>query len=192
LNDYPKFKKKYGNVIDSRPLLKESILQFQGRLSERLINLLLNDGFGGYANGLIWTIDPLSYKNTIMHWLALGGNGVPFLRTCFGDILVWDDKSIKPVLKLIDIRHCKKLILPGNIDELFDEEFEDYDYFLYWLKAEEFPAIYEKLGPLKHDECYGYEPVLALGGDEIIDNLKIVKFDVHLNIITQLLDGPVD
>ena len=189
---FPNFHKKFGNVIDSSPATLGVIKEYKDRVPEQLIQLWKEDGWGGYADGLIWTINPARYQEIIPQWLELGSESVPFLRTCFGDLIVWDDKTMGATVKMIDIRHCQREIIDKDISEMFETSFCHDVYLYYSLKAKDFPEIKNKLGVLKNDECYGYEPALILGGDEIIENLKIVKFDIHLNIITQMLEGTVD
>lgn len=44
----------------------------------------------------------------------------------------------------------------------------------------------EKYGHLEYDECFGYVPLLALGGKESVDNLKKVKIHEHIVLITEI------
>lgn len=43
------------------------------------------------------------------------------------------------------------------------------------------------MGVLKYDECFGYVPLLALGGSEKVENLKKVKIKEHIKLITQMV-----
>jgi hypothetical protein len=53
------------------------------------------------------------------------------------------------------------------------------------LNDTNYPAAKEKLGELEYDECYGYVPLLELGGAEKIDNLQRVKIKEHISLIAQ-------
>lgn len=44
-----------------------------------------------------------------------------------------------------------------------------------------------KLGKLEQDECFGYVPLLGLGGSEKIQNLKKVKIREYIELISQLV-----
>lgn len=44
-----------------------------------------------------------------------------------------------------------------------------------------------KLGKIELNECFGYFPLLGLGGSEKVENLKKVKIREHIEIITQLV-----
>lgn len=43
-----------------------------------------------------------------------------------------------------------------------------------------------RYGAPGYDECFGYVPLLALGGPRKVENLQKVKLVEHLSIITQL------
>lgn len=49
-----------------------------------------------------------------------------------------------------------------------------------------FDRALKKLGPLKHDEMYGFVPALALGGSATLDCLQKVKAVEHLVMLAQL------
>ena len=44
-----------------------------------------------------------------------------------------------------------------------------------------------KYDPLEYDECFGYTPLLPLGGSEKVDNIKKVKIKPHIDLITQFV-----
>ena len=48
----------------------------------------------------------------------------------------------------------------------------------------------EKHGVLKYNECFGYVPLLALGGAKRVENLDIVKIREHILVIVALA-GPI-
>lgn len=42
-------------------------------------------------------------------------------------------------------------------------------------------------GKLNFEECFGYVPLLRLGGSEKVENLKKVKIKEHIELITQMV-----
>lgn len=48
-------------------------------------------------------------------------------------------------------------------------------------------AAVEKHGGVEFEECFGYVPLLALGGSETVANLKKVKTKEHIEIITEMV-----
>ena len=62
------------------------------------------------------------------------------------------------------------------------------DYFCKeFFELDNYTAAVSKLGELKYDECFGYVPLLGLGGSEKVENLKKVKIKEHIELITQLV-----
>ncbi|MFR5684003.1 MAG: T6SS immunity protein Tdi1 domain-containing protein, partial [Clostridia bacterium] len=37
------------------------------------------------------------------------------------------------------------------------------------------------------EECFGYVPLLALGGNETVDNLKKIKTKEHIEVIIEMV-----
>jgi hypothetical protein len=44
----------------------------------------------------------------------------------------------------------------------------------------------KKYGEPEYDECFGYEPLLSLGGKESVENLKKVKYEVHISLMGEI------
>ncbi|WP_376699423.1 T6SS immunity protein Tdi1 domain-containing protein [Listeria booriae] len=61
------------------------------------------------------------------------------------------------------------------------------DYFKekYFDLAQYREAV-EQLGEPAYDECFGYVPLLALGGAEKVENLQKVKLREHILLISAL------
>lgn len=72
--------------------------------------------------------------------------------------------------------------LPMFLRFLSDQSFTD-DYFELQLYTE---AI-EKYGLLDYDQCFGFVPLLALGGFKDVDHLDKVKMYEHILLITTLV-----
>ena len=85
----------------------------------------------------------------------------------------------------------------GYKDGLFKGMASGFDFFLEDLQNEVFNEDYFDIfmyteairtwGNIKFDECFGYVPLLGLGGSEKVQNLKKVKIKEHIEIISQLV-----
>jgi hypothetical protein len=195
---FPDFKRKYGDPIDPKPVSEKTLKAFENKLPDYLLQFWQEDGFGGYMDGMIWTIDPTNYIQYLLRWGdEVASNGFPILRTAFGDLISWtnitvdtkDDNKIDfPFIEFNDIRHQAIVELGGDCKNFFEMNLINKEYFIKRTKLELFTQALEKLGQLKADQCYGYQPLLALGGKEHIDNLKIVNFDIYLDLAIQSID----
>ena len=67
-------------------------------------------------------------------------------------------------------------------DELTNGELDDDE-----LNIKQYKAAIKKLGNLEYDECFGYVPLLALGGKESVNNLKKVKIREHIAMIYEFV-----
>ena len=85
-------------------------------------------------------------------------------------------------------------------DGTFDIFLENLSHFIKFLPDKSFtddyfdlPLYYEvveKYGLLDYAECFGFVPLLALGGFKDVNHLNKVKIYEHILLITQLA-GPI-
>nr|WP_321236366.1 T6SS immunity protein Tdi1 domain-containing protein [uncultured Psychroserpens sp.] len=182
----PEFKLNYKNIIESQPIDGNVLEKYSGTIPYVLGELWKQDGWAGYMNGFIWTINPDDYLEFVLRWIDVpkGTPVIPIMRTAFGDLLVWWEGWVK----VIDVRHQELSPLHEDLRKLFENFFTAKTYALEEMRSKYFPKAHKKLGELKSDECYGFTPILALGGSEKTDNLKVVKFKEHLEILTQAFE----
>lgn len=110
-------------------------------------------------------------------------SGIPFAIGVFGEILSWSDDGY---VILYNFPYDKvHVIIKGESyftlimnDKSTQEECMDLETL---QKAE------EKIGELKHSECYIFEPIPALGGNKNIENISKGDALTYINLIVQLL-----
>lgn len=66
-------------------------------------------------------------------------------------------------------------------------QWKDEHFVEKYLEVDKYSKAVSKLGELEYDECFGYVPLLGLGGSEKVENLKKVKIKEHIELITQLV-----
>ena len=95
-------------------------------------------------------------------------------------------------LKVINPEDYQELLnetyFRGNISvPILTTAFGD-DYFLEkYFQVPQYTEAVNKLGNLEQDECFGYVPLLGLGGSEKVDNLDKVKIREHIELISQMV-----
>ena len=77
--------------------------------------------------------------------------------------------------------------VPANLRAIFNKVMVNESFLKGWFDLENYPIIQEKLGTPDYDECFGYSLLLALGGSEDIENIKIVKTIPYIDICTQTI-----
>jgi hypothetical protein len=68
---------------------------------------------------------------------------------------------------------------------MLDVEYGELDEEFFTI--EQYDEAVEKYGELEYDECFGYVPLLALGGNESVNNLKKVKMKEHIALIYNMV-----
>ncbi|CAA0277413.1 hypothetical protein ABKPCSM125_03730, partial [Acinetobacter baumannii] len=190
------FYEKYGQPIDKIEVTEDIIKKYQGKLPESILEQWRLFGFAGYLNGLYWITNPDDYVEVIYDWLeetSLPDDDVYHVlaRSAFGKLLIWGEKKFNRyyVLTLEGILHDK-----GEKKE--DAEFYGEDFFfapdnnsldhIDKNGKKLFDRAVKKLGVLKADEMYAFEPALALGGEESLQYLTKVNLPVHMKLLKQV------
>lgn len=191
--DFAGFLEDFGPVINRRDVPPEVVRMFQGRLPAQLLSYWEEHGWCGYADGLFWTVNPQDYEPALSAWIG----DTPFMevdayhivaRSAFGELYLWGEKT----------GHTLTLFAPGAFccprKSVFINERLDFGVRVFFggLTREEndfdgmFAPALKSLGPLQHDEMYGFIPALALGGSATLAHLKKVKAVEHLVLLAQL------
>ena len=80
-----------------------------------------------------------------------------------------------------------KIVMLAKNFKRFIQNLED-DYFLEkYFQISRYTEAVDKLGKLEQDECFGYVPLLGLGGSEKVQNLKKVRIREHIELISQMV-----
>lgn len=198
---FAEFINEFGEPTHRTTVPTESIERWRGRLPDQLLAYWQEEGWCGYANGLIWTVDPDDYEDLIDEWVE----GTPLeeldsfhviARTAFGDLFACGEK-VGPVVTVACLHHAiialSRELHPKSPADL---NFEVRGFFAGSTRracdlttnddVDLFESALKKLGALASDEMYALEPALAAGGRIALENLVRVKLDPHLTILRQL------
>jgi len=110
---------------------------------------------------------------------------VPFAITAFGDILTWEKG--KYICKVSFIK-CSTEVLAAGTKYFFDD-LTDPDYVSEKFDIELYRHMKTGLGSLNGDECYGYVPLIPLGGDINTAHIRRVKYREYLYLAIQMNGG---
>ncbi|MEC6746417.1 GAD-like domain-containing protein [Pseudomonas qingdaonensis] len=188
-----------GEPANQRPVPAESIAQYRGRLPDKLLEYWQEQGWGSYADGLFWLVNPHDYQHLLDMWLQ----GTEFEkldtyhvigRTAFGDLYAWGETYGRKLIVLCAYNRVYAMSSEKNVPcsnpdlelqsflsmverEDFDMEDADGEFL--------FERALQALGPLGEQELYGFEPALVMGGKAVLGNLRKLQLDVHLTILRQ-------
>jgi len=193
-------RKRFGPTIDAKAVSRSKLDYYRGKLPDRLLEYWQAYGFAGYGSGLFWMTDPDDYSEVLKSWLygtELYTRDAYYVigRSAFGKLMVWGAKTGQS----IDINCPFGMLFPSDDSASLQEDGGDF-LIATWIGAKEramfeltdengkplFDRALKNLGPLAHDEMYGFVPALAMGGPCRLDHLKKVKAVEHLMFLAQL------
>lgn len=162
------------------------IATYHDRIPSQLLEVWENYGFGTFCDGYLKVVNPDDYADLLADTYQLTSTAAPtqalvLFATAMSDLLIWEDGF----LSILDYRHSQTNVISAGL-EFFFGDLADGETLPEILRWEPYLAARERLGEPAFDECFGYVPVLALGGPETADHLQKVKLREHLYLISQL------
>ena len=163
---------------------EEIIAKYEGKIPEQFVEIWKSFSFGTFNKGYFKIINPDDFIEFIDK-SYFEKNCIPLLLTALGDIVAWEKNEY---VSLIAYRY-------GNFDcleygcEFFLNDLSDNKYVDRHFKNKNYYISLESLGTPSYDECFGYVPLLSLGGAEKPENLQKVKLREHLELMFQMQGG---
>lgn len=162
---------------------QEIIQKYKTIFPNALIRIWEQYGFARLMEGYLKVINPENYQELLMETYFRGNISVPIFTTAFGDIVTLEEGQY---IGLIKYKNGNFVMLAKNL-ERFVKNLED-DYFVdKYFQIPQYTEAVNKLGKLEKDECFGYVPLLGLGGSEKIENLKKAKIREYIELISQMV-----
>lgn len=175
--------KVFDKFVYVEKVSQEIIDRYQEKLPQELIEAWKQYGVGTILEGYIKLINPENFRDIVDESYYRSKDCIPIMVTGFGDIITWERSKYVGIVKY---RKGKVNIISSGFKYFFQNLLEDcfLDEDLEWNPYNKAIEIY---GELNYDECFGYVPLLGLGGTEKVVNLKKVKIREHIELITQLV-----
>jgi hypothetical protein len=167
-----------------------TIIKYKNLIPKELIEAWKTFGYGTFMNGFFKMINPDEYSTLVKDSYIRNEGTIPIFTTSMGDIILFEmDENQESYIVMVNYRKGKTKVLASKYTLFL--KFLEEDAFkqraLEWLP---YPEALEKYKAPEYDECFGYTPLLGLGGTEKVENLKKVKLKEHILIITEFM-GPV-
>lgn len=160
---------------------KEIIDKYKDVVGDDVVEIWNEYGFGSTFNGYLKIVNPDEYQELLEETYVIPFDDIPIFITGMGDIITCDSMEN---FSILDYRHQRTEVLWTDKkiewDFLFDKFCEQY-----WEWNPYFEAV-KKYGEPEYNECFGYEPLLSLGGNESVESLKKVNFEVHIAIMSEI------
>ncbi len=157
------------------------IEEYKDNVPAQVVEVWEKFGFGSIHNGYLRVIKPNDFIQLLKDTYKRYKLAIPLFTTAMGDILVWEDNY----LLSLNYRKHEVNVVAKNFKFFFGDIFDDY-YLCNALDWSPYPDAIKKYGTPAFDECFGYVPLLGLGGVEKVENLKKVKLIEHIYLITEV------
>lgn len=156
---------------------------FGGKLPSQLIEFWNAYGFGTYMDGFLKVVDPAEFQEVFDQAYNNQDDEIVIGVTAFGDFLTWTGDAVRAVYFKDG---CDSIIESGeDFEWFFDMDLTDPGFLRDNLNNDDYPATKAKLGELGYRQCYGYVPLLGLGGTANVENLQTVDIEEHVSLIAQ-------
>jgi hypothetical protein len=170
------------DFVREREVSPGTIERYRDRVPEELVEIWKRFGYGTFLGGFLKLVDPDSYVEALSDEIG-HVDSVPVITTGMGDLLCIEDGKLNCLFyREDDIEGfgtgLEYLLLSyaSDPDDLLNADFRGKPY----------AQAVKKYGPLAYDECFGYVPLLALGGPRAVKNLQKVKIVEHIALICQV------
>ena len=161
----------------------DTILKYKDKLPSELIEVWKEYGFGSMLNSYLKVINPDMYLDILEECYLRSEQVIPIFTTAMGDLIVWEKEKY---VNLLNFRKGYVTVVSSGFEFFFDD-LNDADYMNDELQWQPYQEAVEKYGEPSYEECFGYTPLLGLGGAEKVQNLKKVKLREHILIITDFM-----
>ncbi len=179
--------KIFNDFVSEEKTSEGIITSYIGKIPEDMLEVWKQYGFGSILGGYLKIVNPDEFQPLLKDVYVRNENAIVLFTTSMGDIIVWEDNKY---LILLNFRRGKMKGISSGFKYFFsdleDASFLDED--MDWLP---YPEVANKLGVPNFNECFGYVPILGLGGSEKVENLSKVKLVEHIYLITQFM-GPIE
>lgn len=164
--------------------------KYENKLPKQVLEVWEKYGFGSVLNGYLKIVNPDDYESLVSETYLRNSNTTVLFVTAMGDVILWDDAGEdEKYIVQVNYRKGKTSVIEAGFDYFF-EDLEEAGFKEKNLDWKPYSEALEKYGEPAFDECFGYTPLLGLGGAEKVENLKKVKLKEHILIITQFM-GPI-
>ena len=163
---------------------EQVIQKYTELLPEDLIQFWKAYGFGTFMDGYLRFVNPDDYIDFLSESVNVYLEPtIVFATTALGDFYLWEKERIK----IVNYRKGWSAVVGSKFGLFMEFRLTDKEFLYKKVDASVYWKAIKEINPPAFNECLGYEPMLALGGSEKIENLKCVKMNEHLAFIYQTI-----
>ena len=175
------------NFIKVADMPQEVIEKYKDQVPAELLQIWQEDGLGTFLDGYLKVINPDDYLELLQDSYFRGDIAFPMFVTAFGDIITWEENEFVGIVKY-NLQNCDIIIKSLK----YFLQYLDNSYVTDNFELDLYRQAVLKDGPLSYNQCFGFVPLLALGGFKDVDHMDKVKVLEHIYLMYQLTGGVFD
>lgn len=176
MNLFQKFKKEY-------PAPTALCAKYASSLPPELLNVWRDYGFGTLLDGCLKIINPDEYQDLLHDTYVLSDSAIPVFATAFAGLLTWEKGRY---LRFVNYQNGTFEGVAAGL-KFFWSDLEDGIFDSRFLDLAQYREAVQVLGALRFDECFGYAPLLGMGGRRQVEHLRKYKLQEHIALIAQAM-----
>lgn len=169
------------------PIAPETLAQFADRVPDAVVEAWRSQGTGFVGDhGFFRFVDPARAAEMLEGVFGLPDGATVLLTTALGDLIVHANglylviKARWGAIDVIQDHSFEQLVAAVEDPALLERVWE-------W---EPYPAAAERDGVPAFEQCFGFVPLLALGGRGTADQLQLSGLYEHLDVIAKMAGQP--
>lgn len=178
--------KYFEDFVRVAPVSDKVIEKYKNKVPDEMIEFWKEYGFGSFSNGYLKSVNPDDFEDILIEGSQRFHDGIVLFTTSMGDLIIWSDNYVRVLNFRYGINDTVMAGFKFFFEDIFDIEFRDEE-----LKWSFYSKAVELYGIPDYDECFGYVPILGIGGSEKVENLEKVKIREYLLIIINFM-GPIE
>lgn len=179
--------KMLDNFVKVADMPQEVIEKYKDQVPAELVQIWQEDGLGTFLDGYLKVINPDDYLELLQDSYFRGDVAFPMFVTAFGDIITWEKNEFVGIVKY-NLQDCDIIIKSLK----YFIQYLDNSYVTDNFELDLYRQAVAKHGQPAYDECFGFVPLLALGGFKDVAHLQKVKVLEHIYLMYQLTGGVFD
>lgn len=168
------------------PIEEATIARYADRVPPAVVDAWRQHGAGFVGDGFFRFVDPARADGMLEGVVGFPEGSVVLFTTALGDLVVWSNATVLVVKfrwGVIDI--SRELTFEQLAGLVADSTARDVSF-----EWQPYPEAAARDGVPAFEQCYGFVPLLALGGPPAAANLKLGGLYEHIALIAQLAGLP--
>lgn len=174
----------YASVPDS------TIEKYQKLLPKFFIEIWKNEGLSSHKDGFFWLVNPEEYHELIKQFIPAQTSLHVLMRTAFGGLIYFDENSHaqkgKEQYNYLCPIYLQVTPFTSSLEAVMNGWLTTTEIYAPLMFYDLYVMARTKLPRPAADECFGFSPAIALGGDMESDHIKLFKIKEHLSFLSQL------